>query len=209
MKVLIVDDHAVVRRGVKDILIDEFPAVTTGEAANAAEALQLALEEHWDLVLLDINMPGRSGLDLLADLRNHRPRLPVLVLSIASEEQFALHVLQAGGAGYLSKQVLGDELIVAVKKVLAGGRYVSPAIAAKLLGEFGKVSAQLPHEKLSHRELEVLMQIAAGKSMKEIACQLSLSDKTVFTYRERIREKLGLRSDVELARYALQRGLVE
>lgn len=209
LRVLIVDDHAVVRRGVREILADEFAAVTVGEAGEAATALQLALQGQWDLVLLDIALPGRSGLDLLADLGACRPHLPVLVLSMSSEEQYALRVLRAGGAGFVSKQALSEELVAAVRQVTAGGRYVSAAIAAKLDADLGTASAPLPQETLSCRELEVLRRIASGRSVKQIATELAISGKTVFTYRERIRDKLGLHSDVELARYALEHGLVE
>jgi DNA-binding NarL/FixJ family response regulator len=209
LRILIADDHAVVRRGVKDILADEFGAITVGEARNTAEALELALKGRWDLALLDIAMPGRSGLELLADLKMHRPKLPVLILSVSAEELYAARVLAAGGAGFLSKRAVSDEPIAAVRKVLAGGRYVSPAIAAKLVEDFGKDASQPRHEALSVRELEVLKLIAAGKSVKQIVGELSLSDKTVFTYRERIREKLGVKSDVELARYALEHRLSE
>lgn len=209
MKVLIADDHEVVRQGVKQILTDEFGEARFGEAVNTAELLHQAWTEKWDLVLLDISMPGRSGLDALVELRKERPELPVLVLSMFSEQEYALRALRAGAAGYLTKQGLGHELVEAVKKVLAGGRYITPTLAELLAAGFAKDGTKLPHEKLSDREYEVMKLIASAKSVKEIASELSLGEKTVFTYRARLLEKLGLKGDVEVARYALKHRLVE
>ncbi|MCX7825748.1 MAG: response regulator transcription factor [Verrucomicrobiae bacterium] len=209
MKILIADDHAVVRQGLKQILADEFEDACFGEAANGQEAVALAARQRWDVAVLDVSMPGRSGLEVLKDLKKARPKMPVLMMSIHPEEQYAVRALKAGASGYLTKESAPEVLVAAVKKVVAGGRYVSPALAEKVVADLGKEPKQLPPETLSDRELEVLKLNAVGKGVKEIAGELSLSEKTVFTYRERLRGKLGLKSDVELARYALRQGLVE
>jgi DNA-binding NarL/FixJ family response regulator len=209
MKVLIADDHDVVRQGLKQILADEFEKVTFGEAGNTTELLQQVWKQKWDLVLVDINMPGRSGLEALVELKKERPKLPVMVLSMFSEREYARRALKAGASAYLSKQGLGRELVEAVKKVLAGGRYITPTLAELLAADLGRDETSLPHETLSDREYEVMKLIAAGRSVKEIASQLSLSEKTVFTYRARLLEKMELKGDVEIARYALQNRLVD
>lgn len=210
LKFLIVDDHAVVRSGLRQILQDEFPRAKFGEAGTAAAALARVFKEPWDLVLLDVTLPGRSGLDALGDLRKARPRLPVLVLSMHPEAEFAVRALKAGAAGYLTKQSAAEELIDAVRKALAGGRYITAALAEKLATVLaGGAGAGLPHEDLSDREFQTLRLLAAGRAVKEIAAELSLSAKTVSTYRARVLEKLGVKTTVELLRYALQHGLVE
>jgi len=209
-RVLIADDHEVVRRGLKQILTDEFSRIKVSEAGTSQEALDAALAQPLDLVLLDINMPGRSGLDVLHEIREQRPKLPVLVLSISPEEEFALRCLKLGAAGYLSKRSASDELILAVKKALAGGKYVTAALAEKLAAALaGADPAQLPHEVLSNRELQVLRMIANGKTIKEISAEFSLSEKTIATYRARISEKMGLATNVELTRYAIQHNLAD
>jgi two-component system invasion response regulator UvrY len=209
MKVLIADDHEVVRQGVRQILTEGFEKVTFGEAVNATELLELVSKKKWDLVLLDISMPGRSGLEALVELKKGRPKLPVLVLSMFSEQEYAVRALRAGAAGYLTKQSLGRELVEAVKKVLGGGRYITPTLAELLAADLGRQETGLPHEKLSDREYTVMKLIAAAKSVKEIANELSVGEKTVFTYRARLLKKLGLKGDVEVARYALKHRLVE
>lgn len=209
MRILIVDDHEVVRQGLKQMLTDEFAGATFGNAVTAAEALDLAGKEKWDLVILDINLPGRSGLEALGELKKRQPKLPVLVLSMFSETEYAIRALKGGAAGYLCKQSLASELVGAVKKALAGGHYVTPALAELLAADLDRADNLLPHERLSDREYEVMKLIASGQSVKEIASTLALGDKTVFTYRARLLEKLGLKSDVEVARYALQHRLVE
>ena len=210
MKFLITDDHEVVRQGVRQILAEEFGPATFGEAANTADLLFQVGKEPWDLVLLDINdMPGRNGLEALVDLKRQRQRLPVLVLSMFSEREYALRALKAGAAGYLTKESLGSELVVAVKKVLTGQRYITPALAELLAADVVRSGSGLPHEALSDREYEVMKLIAVARSMKQIASELSLGGKTVFTYRARLLEKQGLQSDVEVARYALHHHLVE
>jgi DNA-binding NarL/FixJ family response regulator len=205
-----VDDHTVVRSGLRQILEDEFPRAVFGEAATAGDALALAIKEPWDLVLLDVTLPGRSGLDALADLRFACPRLPVLMLSMHPEAEFAVRALRAGAAGYLTKQSAAEELVAAVEKALAGGRYITASLAEKLAAEVSRGPASgSAHEALSEREFQTLRMLVAGKAVKDIAAELSLSAKTVSTYRARILEKLGLKSTVELVRYAMQHGLVE
>ena len=209
MKVLLADDHEVVRQGVRQILTDEFESAQFGEAVTVAALLRKIREENWDLALLDISMPGRSGLDALVEIRKERPNLPVLVLSMFSEQEYALRALKAGAAGYLTKQTLGRELVAAIKKVIAGGRYITPAQAELLAEGLGENGIKLPHERLSDREFEVMKLVATAKSVKEIARELSLGEKTVFTYRARLLEKMGLKNDVEVARYALKHRLVD
>jgi len=208
MKILLADDHAVVRHGLKQILTDEFKRATFGEARNAQEALDLVWKQEWDVVVLDITMPGRSGLDALREIKKSKPRLPVLVLSMHPENQFAVRVLKAGASGYMTKESAPDELVGAVKKVLAGGRYVSTALAETLAASLSN-NQRAPQEKLSDREFQVLRLIASGKMATEIARELSLSVKTISTYRTRILEKMGMKNNAELMHYAIQHRLVE
>lgn len=209
MRVLIADDHAVFRRGLMETIREDFPKVTFGEAGTAEETLACVRHHDWDIVVLDISMPGRSGLDILADLKRWRPKLPVLFLSMHPEEQYARRSLKAGAAGYLTKESVPDELKTAVRRVLAGGRYVSATLAEKLAFDLVR-EAELPlHELLSEREFQVLRMIAQGKTIKTIAEELALSVKTVSTYRARILEKTGMKTTAELIRYALQSQLVD
>lgn len=209
MRVLIVDDHPLVRRGLRGLLLDLDPHAEIIEAGDAKEAVDLLGDRTWQLALVDINLPGRGGLELLRDLKQRLPELPVLVVSAFTEDEFALRALKLGAAGYVSKQAASDLLAGAVRKVLAGGRYVSPAVAEKLAEAAAAGSSLTPHENLSLRELQVFQMIARGKSIKEIAADLDLSEKTIATYRQRISGKLDLGSNVELTRYALQHGLAE
>jgi DNA-binding NarL/FixJ family response regulator len=209
IRVLIVDDHQIVRRGLKEILADEFSKLKIGEAESFRAALELVMTEEWDIVLLDINLPGRNGLEVLEEIRRLRPRTPALVLSAFPEEEFALRALKLGASGYLNKSRASDELLAAVKKALAGGKYVTASLAEKLAAALGGEIEHAPHESLSNRELQVLRLIAAGKTIKEIAGELALSEKTVGTYRTRISQKTGLATNVALTRYALQHRLVE
>src|ERR1035441_823122 len=185
-RVLIADDHEIVRHGLRDILTTRLGKVALSEAKDAGETINLLIKEDWDLVLLDINMPGRDGLEVLAEAKRLRPKTPVLVLTAYPEEQFALRSFKLGASGYLTKQSATDELITAVKRVLAGGKYVTASLAERLVVSLGGSDDQAPHEALSNRELQVLRLIAAGKSIKETAAELALSEKTVATYRTRI-----------------------
>jgi len=209
IQILIADDHPLVRGGLKQILQDEFERVRIEEADHSAQALERVAAKQWDIVLLDINMPGRGGLDVLADIKRLRPKLPVLILSAAPEGDYAVRALKAGASGYINKQHATEELIVAVRAVLAGHNYVSATLAQKLAAGVRQGGAGVAHESLSDREFQIFRLIALGTSVKEIAAQLSLSDKTVATYLSRIKEKTGLGSHVEIARYAFQNKLVE
>lgn len=203
------DDHAVVRHGLRQILADEFKRAVFGEARNAQEALDLIWKENWEVVVLDITMPGRSGLEVLREIRKSRPKLPVLVLSMHPESQFAVRVLKSGAAGYMTKESAPEELVGAIKKVLNGGRYVSASLGEKLATYLSSDSQKPAQDLLSDREFQVLRLIASGKIVSEIAKELSLSVKTISTYRTRILEKMGLRNNAELMHYAMQHRLVE
>jgi two-component system, NarL family, invasion response regulator UvrY len=207
IKVLIVDDHAVVRQGLKQIITGVPDMTVVGEATDGVEALEKAQTEECDVLVLDISLPGRSGLDILKDVRLARPKLPVLVLSMHAEEQFAVRLLRAGASGYLNKESAPDELVKAIYKVVEGGKYVSPALAERLAFEIEGEADKLPHETLSDREFQVMCLLATGKTVKEIAEALSLSAKTVSTYRTRILTKMNLKTNADLIHYAIQNGL--
>jgi len=209
IRVLIADDHAVVRQGLKQILGDTPEMLVAGEATNGQEVLDKVRAESWDVVVLDISMPDRSGLDILKELQSERPKLPVLVLSMYSEDQFAVRVLKAGASGYLTKDSAPDELVKAIRKVVSGGTYVSAFLAEKLAFEIGTDSSKMPHETLSDREFQVLRLIAAGKSVTDIAAELYLSVKTVSTYRARLLQKMNLTTNAELIHYAIQNRLID
>jgi DNA-binding NarL/FixJ family response regulator len=209
MKVLIADDHAVVRRGLIQLLADEYPTLSAGEARDAGEVLKLACEQDWDIIVLDISMPGRSGLEVLKELRQQRPKVPVLILTSHPEEQYAVRVLKAGAAGYMTKESAPEHLIEGIRKVTGGGRYVSPRLAELLAASIGTDRERPPHESLSDREYRVLCLIGSGKTVGEIAAALSLSVKTVSTYRARLLEKMGMKTNAELTHYAVRNGLVD
>jgi DNA-binding NarL/FixJ family response regulator len=209
MRVLIADDHAILRRGLKEILAHEFDDATCGEAGEAAQVLDQVRCHHWDLVILDVGMPGRSGLDILNDLKQLRPELPVLVLSMYPEDQYGKRVLKAGAVGYMNKETAPEELVKAIRRVLAGGRYVSPALAEKLASDLSGDTGRPIHESLSNREFEVLRMIAAGKTNSQMAEDLHLSVTTVSTYRARILEKMRMANNAELMRYALSNRLID
>ncbi|MEA2817749.1 MAG: two-component system, NarL family, invasion response regulator UvrY [Rhodospirillaceae bacterium] len=208
IQILIVDDHAILRRGLQEILEREFRDVRIGGAGTAEEALTQLDSEKWDLVILDITMPGRSGVDVLRTLKAWRPKLPVLVLSMHPEDQYGKRVLRAGASGYMKKERAPEELIKAVRKLLSGGRYVSPTLAETLAGDLGRDDGTPAHERLSDREFEVLRKMASGKTVGQIAQELHLSVPTVSTYRARILEKMGMSNTAELIRYALSHHLV-
>lgn len=209
IRVLIVDDHPVVRRGLKEILVRELEGIVCGEAKDAQEVFARMQSEHWDLVILDITMPGRSGLEVLRDLKKLRPKLPVLVVSMHAEDQYGKRTLRAGASGYMNKESAPDELIKAVKKVLAGGRYVSPGLAEHLALHLTADVRRDVHETLSHREFEVLRMIAMGKTVSQIAEELHLRASTVSTYRARILEKMNMTTTAELMHYALHNHLLD
>lgn len=209
MRILIADDHAVFRRGLKETIGEAFPKVTFGEANTAQETLDWVRRHDWEIVILDISMPGKSGLDILDDLRRLRPKLPVLFLSMYPEAQYARRALKAGAAGYLTKESIPEELQTAVRRVLGGGRYVSATLAERLAYDLGSGAEMPVHELLSDREFQVLRMIASGKTVKDIADEISLSVKTVSTYRTRILEKTGMKTTADLIRYALQSQLVD
>ena len=208
-RILIIDDHAVVREGVKKIFDEQHSTLVFGEASTRLEALQLAREQDWDLAVLDLSLGNQSGLEVLKELKELRPRLPVLILSMHSEEQYARRAFKAGASGYITKDSSRAELAKAVKHVAAGGRYVTSALAERLVFDLGRDSDRPPHETLSDREFQVMRLIASGRTVTEIAESLVLSYKTISTYRARLLEKMGMRTNAELTRYAIQNKLVE
>ncbi len=208
IRLLIADDHAVVRKGMKQILADTRDIVVADEAGNGREALEKIRKNDYDMVLLDISMPGRDGLEVLKELKNLKPKLPVLMLSMYPEEQYAVRSLRSGASGYLTKDSAPDELISAIRKVSAGGKYVSASLAEKLALKLGADLEKPFHETLSDREYQVMCMIASGKTVKEIGEELSLSVKTVSTYRARILMKMRLKSNADLTRYAIDNKLV-
>lgn len=210
MKILIVDDHAVVRRGLQQIVLDQYQDIVFGEATNGHEALEALTQQNWDVIVLDISMPGRSGLDVLKEIRKDRPDIPVLVLSIHPEDQFAVRVLRAGASGYMTKETAPEELVTAIDKVIAGGTYVSSSLAELLAHDLQRDNGETTlHRRLSDREYEVMVMIASGKAVSQIADELSLSVKTISTYRSRILDKVDMKSNAEITRYAIKHGLVD
>ena len=208
MHILITDDHAVVRRGLREILADSLDGATFSEAGNADDALRLLAREATSILVLDINMPGRSGLDLLGDVKRLYPRLPVIILSVQPEDQYALRCLRAGASAYINKDSAPEELAQAARKVLGGGRYVGAGLAEKLVTILDDSSGKPRHELLSDRELEVMLMIASGVSLTEIGDRLHVSAKTVSTYRARLLEKMQMKSNVEVTRYAVGHNLI-
>jgi two-component system, NarL family, invasion response regulator UvrY len=205
-RVLLVDDHDVVRKGIRAILEDRFAAIAICEASNGDEALA-ALTAPFDAVVLDLSMPGRSGIDLLTEIKHRHPKLPVLIMSLHGEEQFAVRALRAGAAGYLTKSAASEQLIAAFERIVRGGRYISEALAERLAVSAGG-GTDAPHDRLSDREFEVMRGIASGESVSEIADRIHLSVKTISTYRARLLDKMGMTTNAELTRYAIQNGLV-
>jgi two-component system invasion response regulator UvrY len=197
-----------VRQGLKLILADHFDKAVFGEARNATEALSLVTKENWDVMILDVTMPGRSGLDILQDVKRLRPKLPVLVLSMHPEDQFAVRMLKAGAAGYLTKESADGELVGAIRKVVGGGRYVSPSLGERMASYLTIDVEKAPHERLSDREFLSLRMIGSGKTVSEIGRELSLSVKTISTYRARLLEKMDMKNNAELTHYAMQNKLV-
>ena len=208
MRILIADDHAIVRRGLKEILLEEYPLAEIGEAADAEEVIKKAVLEKWDIIISDLNMPGRSGLDALKQIKQSVPKIPVLIMSMYPEDQYAIRVLKAGASGYLNKNSIHEELMKAIETVKAGKRFITPAIAEKLVDSLHQQKDEFPHQSLSDREFDVLKLLASGNTISEIAEQLSISPNTVSTYRSRILEKMQMHSNSELIRYAVEKNLI-
>ena len=208
LNILLVDDHAIMRKGLKDVLVEGLGPVTIGEAATGQEALEAVRKQAWDAVVLDVNLPDKNGIEVLKEMKALRPAMPVVVLSLHPEDQYAVRMLKAGAAGYLTKESAPEQLVAAVRKALEGGKYVSAALAEQLATGLGTPSAE-PLATLSDREMEVLCLIAGGKTPTDIADTLALSIKTISTYRARLLEKLKLKTTADLIRYALDHKLVE
>ena len=208
IRILIADDHAVVREGIKTILAGQEDMIVEDEAGSGQEVLSRMMKKDYDVVLLDISMPGRSGLEILEEIKIMRPKLPVLILSMHPEEQYAVRTLRAGAAGYLTKASAPQELIHAIRKVSRGGKYVTLSIAEKLAFELDADAEKPCHEKLSNREYQVMLMLASGHSVSEAAKELCLSAKTIATYRTRILEKMGMKKNAELTLYAVRNNLI-
>lgn len=209
LRVLIADDHAIVRQGLRQILSDTPDLEVAGEADNGAAAIQLARQQPWDVMLMDVSMPDRNGIDALKIIRKEFPRLPVLILSMYPEDQYAVRALKAGAAGYLTKQSAPEQLVHAIRQVASGKKYVSAALAMELAEAISDDSERLPHERLSDREFQTLRLIASGKTLTQIGAELNLSVKTVSVYRARLLEKMKLKNNSELTHYGLKHGLAD
>lgn len=207
-RILLADDHALFRQGLERVLLEGFKDATFGHAGDTVAALRLVQEETWDVVVLDISFAGRSGLDLLKEIKRVRPKLPVLILSMHPEKQFAVRALKAGAAGYVTKKVVSEELLNAVRRVVGGGRWVTQEVAERLAAEISLPAEKLPHELLSDREFHVFRLLAGGATVKAIAAELAISVQTVSTYRARIMEKMHLETNADLTQYALGYGLI-
>ncbi len=208
IKVLIADDHAVVRRGIRQILSEDSFIEVLGEASNSEEIMEQLYDQEWDVLILDLIMPGKNGLDSLIEIKQRKPDLKVLVLSMHPEEEIAIRALKTGASGYLNKDSVPSELIRAVRKIHAGGRYISGSLAESIFMSVNKDSSPEPHKELSEREFQVLCLIASGNTLSDIADELSISVKTVSTYRTRILEKMAMKTNVELTHYAIKHKLV-
>jgi len=209
LRILVTDDHEVVRKGLVKVLSETLQPVKIDEAGNGQEAVSKASKTEYDLVVLDMKMPGKSGLDVLKELKQHRPKLPVLILSMLPEEQFAVRAIRAGASGYLTKDAAGDELVLAIRKALKGERYISGSLAEILAGDLDGDSEKPPHEILSDREYQVMLMIASGKPVGAIAKELCLSVKTISSYRTNILLKTRMKNNAEITHYAIQNNLVD
>lgn len=209
INILIADDHAIVREGLKQIVAEESDMKVTGEASNADEVMAILKKNNFDIAVLDINMPGKSGLDVLKDLQIQHQEIPVLILSMYAEEQYGIRALKAGASGYLKKVSAPDELVTAIRKIVAGGKYVSASLAENLAKAVDNKYHNLPHEVLSDREFDVMCRIASGESAENISDSLSISIHTYYSYRNRILEKMKMKSNVELTQYVLNNKLIQ
>jgi len=209
LRVLLADDHAIIRDGLKQILADTEDLAVCGEAANGNEALQLVREQEWDVIVLDISMPGRSGLDLIRLIRDEKPKLPILILSMHHEEQYAVRALHAGASGYLTKESDADLLVQAIRRVARGGVYVSDTVAQLIARGFMPAASELPHTTLSDREYQIFHRLVLGQGLTDIANELSLSVKTISTHKTRILQKMAMTNTSELIRYAVAHHLVK
>ncbi|MBE0645831.1 MAG: response regulator transcription factor [Bacteroidetes bacterium] len=209
IRILLADDHVLFREGLKQILGKHKELRVLDEAGSGTEALEKIFSKRYDVVILDISMPGRGGLDILGEIKKEHPDLPVLILSMHPEDQYAVRVLRAGAAGYLTKESAASELITAIHKVASGGRYISPSVAERLADAVVVDHQEAPHQTLSNREYQVMRMLASGKTLKEIAEDLFLSEKTITTYRARILEKMKLRNNVDLSHYAIKHKLLD
>ena len=207
-KILIADDHAIVRRRLRLLLLEEYPSAEIAEAGDAETLVNKIIQQEWDVVICDISMPGRSGLDALSQIKQIAPKLPVLIMSMYPEDQYALRVLKAGAAGYLGKETIHDDIVKAIQTVQLGKKFITPTIAEKLAKAFEVDTTDQLHEKLSDREFDVFKMLASGKAVSEIANQFALSVTTVSTYRSRVLEKMGMKSNADLTRYALEKKLI-
>lgn len=208
MKILIADDHTVVRQGLQLILAGEFRQATFGEANDTNALVEQMKKEKWDVVIMDLSMPGGSGLNTLKEIKHTYPHTPILVLSMYPEDQYAVRTLKAGASGYLTKETASQELVNATQKILRGGKYINASVAEKLLLQLGNEDGRPPHELLSDREYQVLCMIASGKEVGQIATDLTLSVKTISTYRARLLEKMNMKTNAELTHYAIENKLV-
>ena len=208
IRILLADDHAIVRKGLKQLILEEFPSAEVGEVGDVENLIARVMKEHWDIIVSDISMPGRSGVEALYQIKEINPSIPVLMMSMHPEDQYALRVLKAGASGYLNKDSVHEELIPAIQMVRIGRKYITPAIAQKLVGAISSNSDKQLHEFLSDREFDVLKMLAGGKSVSDIAIQLSLSATTVSTYRARILDKMKMKTNADLTRYAIEKKLI-
>jgi DNA-binding NarL/FixJ family response regulator len=208
IKILVVDDHPIVRRGIRQILAETTDLHVGGEAANAPEVIERVSQERWDVVVLDISLPGGSGLDLIGEIRRLRPEARVLILTVSSEEQYAVRALRAGASGFLTKESAPDKLVEAVRNIAGGGRYVSPELAEALASLLAGDATGPVHERLSNREFEILKLIGSGRTVSQIAEELGLSVKTISTHRTRILHKMSMKTNAELTHYVVRTGLV-
>ena len=208
MKILIADDHAIVRDGLIALLRKEFKDIVIREASNGGDAIEIARSGEWDIIVIDISMPGRNGLEALKQMRAEGLKTPIIILSMHPEDQYAIRALKAGASGYVNKECATAELVAAVHQVLLGKKYISAVVSEKLASSFTDMSGKLAHESLSDREMQVLVLIASGKTLSEVAAEISLGASTISTYRARLLEKLSLNNNAELTRYGMDNALV-